>query len=321
MKVLLVSTFDAGGAGIACLRLHQALLEIGVDSKLLILRSFSGEKRNIIEYRNIGSLLKKLLFKIFNKFYFLYKSKILLFGKIKAGLEAFSLPGILCGPVDLSIFAEADVINLHWVNNFLDLEYLFKRYKNKPIVWTLHDMNPFTGGCHYSSGCHLFEDRCQICPQLKGTLRPRITNKLVARKYESLNGANLSVVSPSTWINKVSKKSFLFNDFPHHIIPNGLDKDALKSILQEEARKKLNLHKESKIILFVADSIDNQRKGVNILMDALKILSLRKDLDFCSVGSGGLPSSPPPPHAIGEAFAGKNFIRIQCCRSCYSTFH
>ena len=37
MKVLLVNTYDRGGASNSCIRLHKGLLEQGIDSKLLLL--------------------------------------------------------------------------------------------------------------------------------------------------------------------------------------------------------------------------------------------------------------------------------------------
>ena len=51
------------------------------------------------------------------------------------------------------ILKEADIINLHWINGgFLSLKSLEKLSElNKPVVWTLHDMWAFTGGCHYNS--------------------------------------------------------------------------------------------------------------------------------------------------------------------------
>ena len=40
-----------------------------------------------------------------------------------------------------------------------------------PIVWTLHDMNPFTGGCHYSGDCGKFRESCGACPELQSTIQ------------------------------------------------------------------------------------------------------------------------------------------------------
>ena len=45
-----------------------------------------------------------------------------------------------------------DVVNLHWIGDgFVAAEALSEF--NKPIVWTLHDMSAFTGGCCYSQEC------------------------------------------------------------------------------------------------------------------------------------------------------------------------
>ena len=46
----------------------------------------------------------------------------------------------------------SDVIHLHGYNGALPLDDLASMAEGKRVVWTLHDMNPFTGVCHYSLG-------------------------------------------------------------------------------------------------------------------------------------------------------------------------
>ena len=58
------------------------------------------------------------------------------------------------------ILRRYDVINYHWTGGFL----FNKQYLNSSkVYWTLHDMNPFTGGCHYNNTCRQFEANCEEC--------------------------------------------------------------------------------------------------------------------------------------------------------------
>ena len=65
-------------------------------------------------------------------------------------------------------FQQADVIHLHWINQgMLSLKNIEKILASgKPVVWTMHDMWPCTGICHYSIGCTNYEQECHNCPYI-----------------------------------------------------------------------------------------------------------------------------------------------------------
>jgi hypothetical protein len=70
----------------------------------------------------------------------------------------------------------ADIVHLHGINGALSLEELAKNWPNKKIIWTLHDMNPFTGTCHYSLGCQKFAAGCERCPAVKRAFQGMVTD-------------------------------------------------------------------------------------------------------------------------------------------------
>ena len=77
-----------------------------------------------------------------------------------------------------------DVINLHWTAGFVDQPALFRRPPaNTPVVITMHDMNPFTGGCHYDMGCGRFTGKCGQCPQLGSTSDGDFSRRIWNRKF------------------------------------------------------------------------------------------------------------------------------------------
>lgn len=121
-----------------------------------------------------------------------------------------------------------DLINLHvihhgFVNYNMLLSYLSK--KQYPVVYTMHDMWAFTGGCyHYSNiNCSNFESSCENCPSNKLDSNKRNTSRELMKKKElllSLN--NIQIVAVSEWVGIQVKRSIL-SKLPLHVIHNGVD--------------------------------------------------------------------------------------------------
>lgn len=211
-------------------------------------------------------------------------NKVRLLGRVK-GFDMFSQPKSMIQIMDHPLYKEADIIHFHWISHFVDWKGFFMNNK-KPLVWTLHDMNPFTGGCHYSMGCEKFQNECKNCPQLKGTLDRNYSFKNLNYKRKYLNKtAKLIIVTPSNWLRVLSSSSNLFKDYEHITIRNGVDTENWKPIKKDKARGYFNLPNNKTILLFVADKLRNRRKGFKALINALeKIYSNDNSLLLCSVG-------------------------------------
>ena len=87
------------------------------------------------------------------------------------------------------------------------------KYK-KPLVWTMHDMWPFTGGCHYSDGCEKYETLCNACPALGSTSKNDLSQKIWKKKQKIWKHLDLHIVSPSHWLAECAKKSRLLENIP-----------------------------------------------------------------------------------------------------------
>src|SRR5260370_28995679 len=122
---------------------------------------------------------------------------------------------------------EAELINLHWVAGFLDLGAFFGWLpESKPLVWTLHDMASFTGGCCHAMRCDRFTQQCGACPQLGSSDEGDLTLDVWRRKqknYSSLHPDRLHIVTPSRWLEEEAKRRPLFSRFPRSVIPYALD--------------------------------------------------------------------------------------------------
>lgn len=261
MKVLHVCTTDSGGAGIACLRLHEALLNNGVDSRVLVLIK---SKENSKVFSMYEHKLEFLFKKILNKIHILQ-----LLNKPK-GPESFWTPFSSHKIESHELIEWADIINLHWVAGFLDYNSFFNAV-NKPIVWTLHDMLPFSGGYHYLEGFPL-------------RYYKNLINKYEKVKKNSIANKNIRIVSLNKWMQVLSSNSFVFEGLINEIIPNSVPLDKFYSKSRNGLRSKYGLKLTDKVLLFVSDNVLNKRKGISLLIKALEIIN-NKDLKLLIVGS------------------------------------
>jgi len=298
MKSLLINTHDiSGGAAIAAYRVHRGLQGIGMDSKMLVQSKLSDDKTVIGPDSKIKKGFAKLrptLDSAVKKFFS---------GSSKTIFSSAWLPfsGI---PSRIKSIAP-DIIHLHWIcGGMLRIEEL-KRV-NKPIVWTLHDMWAFTGGCHYSDGCDRFQQDCGNCPQLNRSGKNDLSQSILRRKKKTWVGLNITIVTPSKWLAECAKKSSLFKDRRIEVIHNGLDLNLFKPIDKTTARKIWDLPINKKLILFGAMSAtSDHRKGFDLFYEGLKQLSAQwSDKAELVVFGSSEPANPPdfglPVHYLGQ---------------------
>jgi glycosyltransferase involved in cell wall biosynthesis len=279
MKVVLLNTFSGGGgAAIAAARLQEALLAKGIEVSRLCVDENNAEKK-VVKVGNewtrwLHFFKERLAFRPHEK----NKSVRYQFSPAVAGNELASHP----------LIKAADIVHLHWINQgFLSIEEL-GRIK-KPVVWTLHDMWPFTGGCHYSGDCTAYTMECGQCPFLAKPSARDLSFKVWARKA-SLLPPNLTIVGCSQWMAQLAGKSSLFRYRRIAAIPNPIDLNQYKVIPQAEARKALGLPIEGTAILFAAAAKSDPRKGFRFIEQALESLSkegkLKEDTYLVSLGKG-----------------------------------
>ncbi|MDY7014865.1 MAG: glycosyltransferase family 4 protein, partial [Cyanobacteriota bacterium] len=167
-----------------------------------------------------------------------------------------------------------DIINLHWIcGGYLQIETLARL--GKPIVWTLHDMWPFTGGCHYSQTCDRYTQSCGACPKLNSTRDRDLSRWVWQRKARAWSNLNLTIVTPSHWLAECARASSLFRHLPVEVIANSLDTRIYQATDKQLAKKQLGFPQNKQIILFGAIlATRDRRKGYHLLKAAIQQLAL-----------------------------------------------
>lgn len=262
MKVLHLAMYESTGAGRAAARIHFGLLEQETDSAMLVLERVS-DSPSVVELDPLTMFLKKAQQKLFGRE----------LGKYLGVNKTFSLnatPSLLLQKIKQF---NADIINLHWVGwEYLKIEDLKKL--EVPLVWTLQDMWPFTGGCHYSEDCDRYTQSCGACPQLKTKREADLSRWVWQRKAKAWQDLNLTVVAPTHWIAHCARNSSLFQNFRVEVVPFCLNTEEWKPIVPNEARKSLGLPQDKQLVLFGAlSATEDPRKGFQFLIPALQSLS------------------------------------------------
>jgi len=282
MQVLHLSTSDiGGGAAIAANRLHQGLQRLGITSQMLVDKKLSDDQAVFAPKSNLSKavgILKPTLDHLPLRFYPHVDHT-----KLTLSLEW--LPDAIA-PKTTQL--APDIINLHWAcGGFLQIETLAK-FK-QPIVWTLHDMWAFTGGCHYSQDCDRYKESCGACPQLQSGNDWDLSHWVWQRKAKAWKNINLTIVTPSSWLAKCASASSLLKDRRIEVIPNGLDSERYKPIERRLVRSILKLPQDKQLILFGAmGATSDHRKGFHLLQLALQHLSqsgLRENIEVVVFGS------------------------------------
>ena len=209
------------------------------------------------------------------------------FPKRRSGIFSIGLSGI--DWTKRPEYQEADIIHLHWVNRgMLSIAGLAKL--EKPVVWTMRDMWPFTGGCHYALECDRFQTGCGSCPFL-GHARENDLSAWVIRRKEAYFLNDTTYVGVSDWLANCARKSKILAGRDIRSITNSINPSFFEREPKEQARQMLGLPPDRPILVYGAISLDDAYKGAALLEQAKPKIDVPK-LFTCSFGreatSGGI---------------------------------
>lgn len=278
MKIVLLSTYQAfGGAAVAASRLHRALLKSGMDSTLLI-----GTPRRQERWQpetGAISLTDSLLTDGLSLGRFVGERLVFLPYEKDPSVRFQFSPGVFgTGLSHHQSIEAADVIHLHWTTfGMLSVAGIGELLRlGKPVVWTMHDMWAFTGGCHHSGTCERYQQQCGDCePFLKQPGPNDLSHRVWQRKRQAYNHGLLAPVACSEWLANRARKSSLFDRLSVSAIPNPLDTDQFAPTDKTLARQELGVQSDKRLLLFAAAKIGASGKGFAYFREALTHLHAR----------------------------------------------
>ncbi|OBV29043.1 hypothetical protein BKN38_05825 [Helicobacter sp. CLO-3] len=299
MRVVHVTSLDSGGAANSCTRVHRSLLQYGVDSIVLTMSktsSIAGVER--LARTRPQKLMEKLRAPL---------SQLPLMFYPKRHKDIFSPNIPFFTPHNRTLLKrlkelKPDIVHLHWIENgFLNIKDL--ESIDAPMLWSLHDMNPYTGGCHYvEPSCNGFLEYCRNCPALDSNRKYDLSFWTFFRKRRTYGRLKkLTIHGPSKWMAEDAKKSSLLKNKPIISFPTPVDTKIYAPMSKVIAREILTITPNKKIIAFGATDIGIARKGFAELESALKMLpdDLKSQCEIVVFGANQLGATSEAPQIAG----------------------
>jgi glycosyltransferase involved in cell wall biosynthesis len=284
-NILHIVSQDTGGAGEAVTRIHKALLQKNILSKLLLKQRSNTDKHSIaFQYPTLDNetlaqkiirWAKKFLRKPFKKKIIRTKPVFKYYFYNYDEKENYISAKDILKQIDF----KPDVIIVYWISYFCNMKTIYELYKltNAKIVFMPMDMSIFTGGCHYAWQCKGYEIDCNNCPALPNhTIQAKENLEEKIRYIHQI--PNFVSIACTEHIEKQMQKSALLGKNPIYKVFLTPDRQIFRPIDQQIAREIFSLPKDKKLILFGAQELTDERKGFNYLKKALEIL--KKEQNF-----------------------------------------
>jgi len=275
-RICHVTFSTSGGAGIVAKRLQEGQLKAGIESRLL---SMTDE--------NIQALLFSdpiLVGKALADFYGVRRTR---------ESHLFSL---LRDSSDVSIRREIEtsneILHFHWTPGVVSLDDIEMYLKGgRSIVWTLHDMWAFTGGCHHALECNQYETGCLQCPQTRAIFRRKVETSAELKRtvYNQVN--KIHFVSPSHWLAEKAIASGAFSNAKLHVVPNPINCEVFKPGDKGTARSKYGITENAFVIGCSSMNLSDPMKNMHMLAKGIEEfveLAQGREIVLLAVGGGEL---------------------------------
>lgn len=272
-KFLFLNTSDTGGAANNIYKMHNALLNNGYDSILIVKNKYRSEI-TIVEMPSKITLVRKIINRLLLTFSKKHKksyinTKYHFYNPYnpnnKTNIDFLKLSTL--------VSFKPDVIIAGWVSTFLTIEQLVeikKLFGNIPVYWQMTDMSILTGGCHYSWGCDGYTKDCSFCPALSSFPDKSISKKTLSKKNELVLKENIKIISGSSITQRIASASSVFKNQEVISNVNGLiDTTVFNINLRKVAKEILGIHSTSKVIFTGIAYPQDPRKGFDVFINTL----------------------------------------------------
>lgn len=247
MRIAILTSASAGGAGIAASRVAHALREYG------------GHSVDIFDIETAGPVSQEVS-----------PQRSVTNGRL-SNTQFTADYGTAHRAWLVRTLAGYDLVNAHWttyLQSIADLEALAAT--GVPLLLTLHDANYLSGGCHYAAGCTGLFSGCHACPQVDTELFARAeVQRVKARKDALLARPNVHVSAPSRYMLDLAAQASPVPPERLHLLRNPYA--PLEIDTPVPARPFT--------VLLVADSLTERRKGARLAAEALLLFCMRQGRD------------------------------------------
>ena len=191
--------------------------------------------------------------------------------------------------LDLAKIRADSIIHLHWMPGVMNPQSVKKLLESgRKVVWTLHDMNPFTGGCHHSHDCEQFTQGCSSCPQARRAFRGIVSVNLQRRTLDRVY-PNLRLVSPTTWMLDQASRSTVLRKQQNLVIANPIDDIFFEQTNRSTARDQLGITSATFVGAVIAKDLSDSNKNLSLVIRAFEEVSALTDrrLALVLIGKNG----------------------------------
>jgi len=277
LSILMLTTNVHAGAGRAALRHHRGLLSSGYDSELWYLEGSTSE----IGCRRISTLWlaasrwpRKRLRKFAAKY----------LADPEPGFKSLSI--FPSGLVDRINSHRCDIVQLNWICDFLSIADIGKI--SKPIVWRFSDMWPLLGTQHYKEGdLRFYLSRDQNIKDLsKQVSEPRWLDRWIWNQKKNAWTKRIVVCTPSSWLTSLTRKSPLSKKWEIFTTGTHIDTDLYKPSRYPSSHQSMAVPDRRPLVIFGSRNLRDRRKGMDLMLRALDLISERTEVRFAAFGAG-----------------------------------
>lgn len=171
------------------------------------------------------------------------------------------------------------IIHLHWISGLMTHHHVQSLLnQGRKVIWTLHDMAPFTGVCHHAFDCVGYEGNCRHCPQVRKAFKKSVEVNLTKKLFEK-EERNLLIVTPTQWLATKAKKSLVFRNQNIQVIENPISQEFFRPRISQDTSAVTagdsQTFGQNLVLTAVASDLQNPAKGIPRLVDVVRDVRAR----------------------------------------------